>query len=363
MNVDTVDRSTTTGGLADWNVFIVKYVDVLSITRNHQLIRMPRNRRMTMKIACGVFVLLISLLSIAHGGELPVRDLSAQIHQGVTVPNLADLRQAYHHPMVPGVELRATSETNMPVPGGLGAGIIYQAGQLHALIGSSLNVTMFVQPNGLNPSTDGLDWLFLTATNRTADTLEIVSIYNQSGPGSLGVFDWSCSTAWPCTGNVTTPAWMYTEPMSALSCYITQTTDHTRLTENAMQYHNMTSGDGAGNWLNTAYLRNYCTNTWDIIYSHAYAGTLTDCSQANSCGWWGPILETFPSSSGHPIPLINRVGFQNLSLFHDHIADRLTDNVTTTTPGLTTFTYPIFPWVLYYLDPIRDYVAGNYVAP
>lgn len=317
----------------------------------------------TLKITGRVFALLISLLNIAHAGELPVRDLSMQIHQDVALPNLADLRRAYGHPMLTG----ATSPragTSMPVPGGIGTGIIYQVGQLQATRGANLNATVFVQPNGLNPSTDGLDWLYLTATNRTDDTLEIVTIYHGSGPGSLGVFDWSCSSAWPCGGNTPTPSWMYVEPMSALTCYITQMKDKAGLNESAMQYRNMTSGDGAGNWLNTAYLHNYCAATWDIIYSHAYSGTLTDCSASQyTCGWWGPIFETFPSNNGDPMPLINRVGFQALSLFHNNISDRLTDNVTATTPGLTTFTYPSVPWILYFLDPNRDYVAGNYITP
>lgn len=314
-------------------------------------------------VTAGVSTLLL-FAALSRAQDLPVRDLSMQIHQDVYVPNLANLRRTYHHPMVPGAaRSRIGAETNLPVPGGIGTGILYQDGQLQATLGANLNATMFVQPNGLDPSTDGLIWLFLTATNRTQDTLEIVAIYNQSGQGSLGVFDWSCSTAWPCTGNVTIPSWMYVTPMSALSCNITRLKDKAGLVESAMQYRNMTSGSG-GNWLNNAYLHNYCAGTWDLIYSHAYAGALADCSTGpGSCAWWGPIFETFPSTNGDPMPLINRVGFQNLSLYHNNVTDHLTDNVTSTTSGLTTFTYPIYPWVLYFIDPNRDYVVGNYIAP
>ena len=294
--------------------------------------------------------------------DIPVRDLSMQIHQDVALPNLAELRRAYGHPMLTGGGVPRV-KTDMPVPGGIGTGITYTVGQLQATRGANLSATMYVQPNGLNPSTRGLDWLFNTATNRTDDTLEIVAIYNQAGPGSLGVFDWSCSGAWPCAGNVTTPSWMYSTPMSALSCYITQTKDKGGFAESAMQYRNMTSGDGAGNWLNTAFLRNYCGNTWDIIYSHAYAGTLMDCSLNNSCGWWGPIFETFPSTSGGGIPAINRVGFAALILNHNNMSSKLTDNGINGVPGLTSFSYPISPWRLYFINPNRDYVAGNYVAP
>ena len=56
-------------------------------------------------------------------------------------------------------------------------------------------------------------------------------------------------------------------------------------------------------WSNAVYLRNYCLRRWYLVWSHQYVGPQTDCSQIFGVGgWWGPILETFPSGDGEPFP-------------------------------------------------------------
>jgi hypothetical protein len=301
-----------------------------------------------------------ALLESGTESCLPVRDVTSQIrNQSKSVktmnapPSLLELRTKQ------GVELRTTpsSESSMPTPGGIGGGTTFNIGALQALKSSQLHTKMYVQPSGLNPSTLGLDWLFTTATNRTQKGVEVVGIYFRDSPsGSLGVFDWSCSNDNPCEGGNTGPAWIWTMDYSNFSCNIKESVTPKGHLQKILQYVNKTAKLDSIDpplWQNEVYLLNFCDKQWDRVYQHQYRDNQIDCSIYNDCGWWGPILETFPSGSGESFPEINELGFDDSLLIHDGIRSKLS-------PRETHFDTPAFPWILFNLKPNQSYGVGNY---
>ena len=113
--------------------------------------------------------------------------------------------------------LRGLEADDMPVPGGVGAGIRYKNGSLQALEHAELHTKMFVYPNGLNPSGD-INWLLTPATNRTDNPVEVVGIYaGWKEHGSLGIFGRSCSEAYPCPNGETVDGWQWTRSFSESS--------------------------------------------------------------------------------------------------------------------------------------------------
>lgn len=283
-------------------------------------------------------------------GCAPIRDLTKQVRRDIDLPNLAELRSERHHAMLPS---RLAAASTVPASNGIGTGITYQPGQLPATQGATLSATMIIDEFGLEPSTDGLDWIITTATNRTQDSLEIAAIYNQGNPGVLGIFDWSCSETSPCDGGITDPAWTFTMDMSNLSCNKPVYRMHDGLRHQLMNYRNVTL-QTAGGWTNNAYLWDVCGRSWDWIYTHDYTGPLEDCSINNDCAWWGPIIEAFPAANGDPLPQIDQLGFQDVRL----VADNGIAHMTAASPT-NGFTYPPAPWQLLFLDTHHNFTVGD----
>lgn len=313
----------------------------------------------TSKCPPGTFV------EVHSGNCLPVRDMTGQIVEPspITPPSLLELRQG----------TAPQPRPKLPTPGGIGAGIYYYNGQLQAIHGSNLQTTMIVHSTtGLDPSNSGLTWLFTTSTNRTQMGVEVVGIFFQNNPNeSLGIYDWSCSVSYPCEQGTTasatnpSPAWIWVTLMSNLACYTKTELSDAGFVDQVMQYMNQTNELVAGNpptWENEVYLLNYCDNHWDKIYQHLYVASQIDCSLNSACGWWGPILETFPSSSNAVFPQINELGFNGTSLEHDGVTSFFSpaEGPASPTPQ-SVFGYPEDPWELLYLDANRNYEVGNYV--
>jgi len=309
-----------------------------------------------------------TLLELTSGGCFSIRDVRGKpIKQQqklaaspVTPPSLLELRR--QRLMKPG--FRAL-QGDMPPPGGIGVGTTYRVGAIQANDSSELHTKMFVQPGGINPSNSGLDWLFTTATNRTQQGVEVAGIYFQNSPnGSLGIFDWSCSSNSPCDvapEPVTGPSWIWVTDFTNLTCNIKRTLDQGGHLQNVIQYVNKTSklnNDTPPLWKNAVFLWNSCDNKWDLVWEHRYKSDQADCSTDNGCGglgWWGPILETFASESGEEFPEINELGFEQSAILHDGIWSDLS-------PAETNFDYPAFPWMLFHLDSNRGYGVGNHVT-
>lgn len=267
---------------------------------------------------------------------------------GHKIPGLGELRRDK-------ARKRGEVATDLPTPGGLGAGITYNTGNLQSLKNGWLYTKMYFYPNGVSPS-GFLDWLFTTATNRTEQTVEVVGIYgNGSGnstPGTLGIFDWSCSPGYPCMGGETGASWVWFADAQQLACYMSEISDQGGHRQTILYYLNSSDKFDQQNpplWVNAVTLWNFCTNTWNIVYQHQFRSNQKDCSLANDCGWWGPIIETF----ANPHPDINELGFQESLLIHDGITSYLD-------PSETGFVDPQLPFVLFHKDPDRGFGAGNF---
>lgn len=311
----------------------------------------------TASLACS----LTSKWEPDSGQCLPINDVSnsaaARAWTAIQPPPLAEMRQ--HH----NAAQKQMSASSIPVPGGDGGGVLYRTGAFQIHKSSSLYTTMTVQPGGLNPSNNGLDWLFTTATNRTQDGVEVAGIYEGSNTtGSLGIYDWSCSSTSPCGSN-SSPAWVLVADFSTLSCYIHQQLDGAGFVDNVLSYSNDTTQLKSGNpptWENLVYLKNFCSGKWDLYYHHTYVANQYDCSSDSSCAWWCTILEPYASASGGPFPAINVLGFESTVLIHDGVRSQLSD-AESDTPANVAFVYPNDAWTLYDLTPQRAYYAGNYV--
>lgn len=223
------------------------------------------------------------------------------------------------------------------VPGGIGAGVTYKSGALRVTNSATLYTHMIVYPNGL-----GFDVpadLFTTATNHTEKTVEVVGWYREASVHHIGVFDWSCSSASPCEGGQTQPSWIWTRPFGDNTCQLTELADVTGARHQTMYYANSTLST-AGGWENRVSFWNYCTNRWDLVYSHPFGGTQQDCS-VTGCGWWGPIIENNSPLEDQPFP---KLGFIDTKLVHDGVTSLLP-------PSETDFNGPPATWDLCFIDP------------
>ncbi|MGF1511815.1 MAG: hypothetical protein ACFB9M_20160 [Myxococcota bacterium] len=221
---------------------------------------------------------------------------------------------------------------------------------------AALYTKMFIQLAGIAPSNLNLTWLFTTATNRTQKGVEVVGIYYKDDlHGSLGVFDWSCSPEYPCSNDVTGPAWIWVRKFDEFPCNVQDYVDLAGNAQNVIEYSNRSTKvlySSPGQWTNRVYLWNYCTDAWDLVYDHEYRVDQEDCSMTGGCGWWGPILETFLSEGETVFPEINSLGFEDSALVHDGVWSELN-------PSETTFVEPEAPWILSHLDPNRSFGIGN----
>lgn len=277
-------------------------------------------------------------------------------------PGLRDLRPDGLMPATPHPERSPTE--SMPTPGGFGGGVIYKPGYLQATVSADLTTTMFIHPEGLGETTNGLDWLFTTSTNRTQMGVEVVGIYYNGAPyGALGVYDWSCSSTNPCTepsGQVDyEPHWVWTSDFRNFACDTSQVTDPSGRVRKAIQYSNITRVIKAGGstaqpptWVNVVLLLNQCKHRWDQVWVHKYAAVQEDCSTGYACGWWVDTMETYPANNGSPMPEIAELGFMHTQLIHN-------GNISHLTPIQTSFIGVAQPWILFWLDPNQGYGAGN----
>jgi hypothetical protein len=236
-------------------------------------------------------------------------------------PNLKTQRKEHRHER-PHVEKSTSSRiSDSPVPGGLGAGVSFQTGALKVQQSATLYTHMVVYPEGLGQLPN---WLYTTSTNRTEKGVEVVGMYI-NGPGAIGVFDWSCSVEDPCSNGSTSPSWIWAHDFASQPCQIANLKDGRGIEHESMYYANTTRLVG-DTWTNEVTFWNYCTNDWDLVYSHNYHGSQKDCSFDSSCGWWGPIIENFfPLDDTTPLP---ELGFFETSLVHDGTSSRLPESET-----------------------------------
>ena len=246
--------------------------------------------------------------------------------------------------------LNKLRKARAPIPSGIGSGVVFPQGVLAITTSTDLDTRMVVYPQGLKLPPN---WLFTTATNRSDLGVEVVAIYYGNKKGALGVFDWSCSPADPCLSpNGTTntgPAWVWTDNLlPRFNCNIHLET-WAGATLNILRYSNRTYQTPTG-WANEVWLLNDCTASWELVYSHLYSATQRDCSLTpNTCGWWGPIVETFFEGSQ---PSLKKLGFLNSTITIDGINQQLL------TPSATNWVAPT-GWATYILQPNHTWIVGS----
>lgn len=277
------------------------------------------------------------------------RTTSALASDASSLPDVAEMRR------------KKLGPGKIPVPGGIGSGTTFNTGRLQATAGAALYTRMFIYLNGIAVGTGSAynGYTFTASTNRTEKTLEIVGIYYGAGPGSgsLGIYDWSCSSSDPCatpSGTKTEPSWVWSQGLTSLStCYYRLQTDGWHDHDMVYYVNDTTLTNGSLNpplWTNTAYLWNYCTLAWEVPYSHQFRANQKDCSiDDSSCGWWGPILETFLPD---PQPSFKELGFKDTWLLHDKGWSALDATDTSWSP-------PVPNLHLFHIEPNRSWGVGN----
>ena len=296
-----------------------------------------------------------TLFSAERGGCAPIVDVREPMRAraGFSPPDLQRIRgTADGHP-------RRPTDTSLPVPGGIGAGVTYNPGELRVTTSAVLQTTMVVHPEGVTlPNMDEgpgtYDFLFTTATNRTDRTLEVLAVYQNGAAPSMEIFDWSCSCASPCADqpdagtcdpSVVKPNYEYNKPFTDLSDYVALVPDAQGVAVNALTYTNRSTLQGTI-WTNDALFFNHRTQQWDLVYEHSFDSTLLsqdDCTLSGAtCGGWGPIMEeavsgTLPDGGtpgSWPLSdaLLPEFGFFDTTLVHDGITSQLSTTETTFTP-------------------------------
>jgi len=247
---------------------------------------------------------------------------------------------------------QAPAGTPDPNPGDW-AGTTYENGDLAALTQGSLYTVMAIHGDGIaNLPTSG--WVFTTSTNRTEKGVEVVGVYDPGSylKGKIGIFDWSCSASYPCTGGYTSPAWIWQYDFSSFNCNITTETNGSTHYRKFMYYNNSATKKDSQNpplWENKVLLWNYCGSTWNTIYTHQYRVNQVDCRNG-TCGWWGPILE-IPTSGTETT--MWELGFKDTWLLHDGTWSALPESE-------TDFSGPLAPWQLFYRVANRTWFMGNW---
>ncbi len=283
---------------------------------------------------------------------LPVvdqREAFAKLHMKSKQPPSLALQRVQHHGTTSPSLSRGKS--SMPVPGGIGAGTVYRQGQLPATSDTYLQTFMGIYPTGLGNTAN---WIYTTATNRTEKGTEVLGAYLGS-TAHLKVWDWSCSVAAPCPLNLenpNAPGWVSTVSLWDLysdGCHMTIVEDAGGHQRPSLRYRNRTWYD-ANYWNeNWVYLKNYCNGSWEAIYAHGYSGQQINCSlYPSTCGWWGPIVETF----GDTPAIVPELTFVNARLYRSGTLYYLTNQY-------TYFVEPSAPWVRFDLTPNYSWGIGG----
>lgn len=170
-----------------------------------------------------------------------------------------------------------------PVPGGVGYGVFYQAPYKTGFATGTSIVWDIVCP--AIPGGSVSDWLYITATNRSALGVEAFVAYHGQNDTTFNVFDWA---------RADNDHWQLHIPFAELPEYLSaKVANGTELP--VLSLVNTTTKTGDGTWTNTVALWNKRTEQWDKVYNFEYASSLAQQLD----GWvgsWGPIVETFEDS-------------------------------------------------------------------
>ena len=254
---------------------------------------------------------------------MPVRDVRQQMSDlsGRYKPTQKEQQEFLDHRTTLMNEVRGFNNSarpdnsNPPVPGGVGIGILFRTGEL--IFNEATAAYYYIlAPTALggNLSSHPDDHFYLTSTNRAGKGCEAYVAYKGQQKASFNVFDWALV-------GVQDP-FVISMPYDSWGDY--------KITYNingqdfqALYVVNSTRFMGGVTWLNEVYLHNASTGTRDLIWSYSFPWSPRDQNEKNE-HWWGPILETFLPDYGDT----NQVGFASALVVQDGYEYTLTDSNT-----------------------------------
>ena len=167
-----------------------------------------------------------------------------------------------------------------PVPGGVGYGMFYNAAfKSSYATGTAITWEIICHPV---PGGNVSDFLYITATNRTAKGVEAFVAYHGQENFSFEIFDWAKpdgSRFQPSTPFSNLGQYLGTETVHGIACPI-------------IAVMNTTYQQSPGTWANEVRLLDVGARQWQLVYQFIYAATLQD-QTGDWVGSWGPIVETF----------------------------------------------------------------------
>ncbi|HZU28960.1 MAG TPA: hypothetical protein VFA04_25775 [Bryobacteraceae bacterium] len=176
-----------------------------------------------------------------------------------------------------------------PIPGGVGYGFFYNPAFRSSFATGTSLYWEIVCPD--LPGGNVTDWLYITATNRSAKGVEALIRYDGQNNFTFGVFDWARGEG---------DRWRVHQ-YAELAPYRAVESAH-GADYQVVVVMNSTYQDTPGNWVNEVYLLDATTQQWAFLYSFAYPATLQD-QTADGVGTWGPIVETFQDAYSGTNPM------------------------------------------------------------
>jgi hypothetical protein len=167
-----------------------------------------------------------------------------------------------------------------PVPGGVGYGFFYNTGFKTSFATGTAISWEIVCPN--LPGGNVSNWLYLTATNRSALGVEAFVAYQGQQAFTFNIYDWSLPQD---------QRWQPAVPNANLGPYLGIDTANGTQSQ-VLSVINRTYQQAQGSWANEVRLLSVQDQVWHLVYQRIYPATLQD-QTAGFVGSWAPIVETF----------------------------------------------------------------------
>jgi hypothetical protein len=174
------------------------------------------------------------------------------------------------------------SGADAPVPGGVGYGMFYAPSFKEGFVTGTAIYWEIVCPQTAGGNVS--NYLYVTATNRSALGVEALIAYHAQEPMRFVVFDWALLRQQK-------DPWALDLPLGTLGPYLHRTPAH-GAEYAVLALRNMTFELSGNVWVNQVSLLNAQTNAWDVAYQFQYAALPAE-QHGTWPGSWGPIVETF----------------------------------------------------------------------
>ena len=196
-----------------------------------------------------------------------------------------------------------------PPPGGVGFGVFYKSGELSFIRSAKLHHHI-ICPQTVGG--DNTDYLYLTATNRTAKGVEAFVLYFAQEAARFRVYDWARPDG---------ERFQVVIENAQLQPYLGTLSGRPYI--GVINSTDLLQGT---TWRNSVLLFNNNTNNYDEIYRFDYTLGSNAEQHDSFFGSWAPIVETFQASYG---PELNPMGCFYTYIFLDDAVNTLYDSNTT----------------------------------